>query len=111
MSALNEKLAAPARPRPVAIRESVAERDFSGQVNLFNGDSVEHLLFDLHALGTYTSQFGDKTLPLLPKQQSFLTRHARHTFLNVYRRLFTVVFVLNFLLALPILISKFSRGI
>jgi hypothetical protein len=35
-------------------------------------------------------------LPVLPeKRQQRYLRHARHTFLNVYRRLFTIVFIFN----------------
>jgi hypothetical protein len=37
----------------------------------------------------------EKPAELPPKRQSNFLRHARHTFFIVYRRLFTVVFVLN----------------
>ena len=86
---------APSRPRPAAIRRSLWGRNFSGYTHLFETTSYEHLLFDLHALNTFTHQFGEKALPLIPKRQSVIARHARHTFLNVYRRLFSVMIVLN----------------
>jgi len=38
---------------------------------------------------------GKKSTPLPPKHHSRPIRHARHTFLDVYRRLFSVVFALN----------------
>ena len=96
----------PARPQPAVIKQPSFEQEFEDEPNLLNGDTYDHLLFDLHALNTYTHQVTGKTLPLLPKQQSWFVRHARYTFLNVYRRLFTVVFALNFLLALPIVTCK-----
>ncbi len=50
----------------------------------------------------------EKELPLPRKKNSRLLRHARHTFLNVYRRLFSIVFVLN-LIGLGILYGRY-RG-
>jgi hypothetical protein len=46
--------------------------------------------------------------PVLPKkrQHRFL-RHARHTFLSVYRRLFSIVFILN-MIGLAVLLSRTS---
>ncbi|KAF2143095.1 uncharacterized protein K452DRAFT_350718 [Aplosporella prunicola CBS 121167] len=43
---------------------------------------------------TTTSAFYEDTI-LPEKRQSRLMRHARHTFLNVYRRLFSIVFIAN----------------
>lgn len=45
----------------------------------------------------------EKAIP--PKRSSRLLRHARHTFLNVYRRLFSIVFVAN-LIGLAVLLSQ-----
>ncbi|KAK2626436.1 hypothetical protein QTJ16_003611 [Diplocarpon rosae] len=42
-----------------------------------------------------SSSTREKPSPLPSKHHSWLLRHARHTFLNVYRRLFGVVFALN----------------
>ena len=45
---------------------------------------------------SYDYSFQDeKDVPLLPKRRNWLLRHARHTFLNVYRRLFSIVFIMN----------------
>lgn len=45
---------------------------------------------------TSCSSFSDQKLtPLPPKTHPRLFRHARYTFLNVYRRLFSIVFTLN----------------
>lgn len=45
----------------------------------------------------------------LPKKRnSRYLRHARYTFLNVYRRLFSLVFILN-MLGLAVLLSRNSR--
>ena len=97
----------PARPQSADLGQaSVLEPDPLTESNLFDGDTYDHLLFDLHALGTYTHHVAEKNLPLSPKQQSWIVRHARHTFLNVYRRLFTVLFLLNFILVLPIIVGK-----
>lgn len=52
----------------------------------------------------------EKGLPqILPrkKQRRFL-RHARHTFLSVYRRLFSIVFILN-MIGLAVLLSRDSH--
>jgi len=37
----------------------------------------------------------EKQVLLPPKRYNKLLRHVRHTFLNVYRRLFSIVFILN----------------
>lgn len=39
--------------------------------------------------------WGEPKKPLPEKRQARLLRHARHTFLNVYRRLFSLVFLFN----------------
>ncbi len=50
----------------------------------------------------------ESELPLPRKKYSRTLRHARHTFLNVYRRLFSIVFVLN-LIGVGILYGRY-RG-
>lgn len=46
--------------------------------------------------------------PLPPKHHSRVIRHARHTFLNVYRRLFSIVFLFN-LIGLFIVSANYRR--
>lgn len=47
--------------------------------------------------------------PQLPKKHhSRVVRHARHTFLSVYRRLFSIVFLFN-MIGLAVLLSRNSR--
>lgn len=50
----------------------------------------------------------DKTPPLPPKKYHRIFRHFRYTFFNIYRRLFSTVFVLN-LIGVAILFGKY-RG-
>jgi hypothetical protein len=59
-----------------------------------------------HSPASSTSSFGlEKPALLPPKRQPKLLRHARHTFINVYRRLFSIVFILN-MIGLSILLSR-----
>lgn len=61
-----------------------------------------------HSRATSGSSFFDeKLLPLPPKHHPRSVRHARHTFLNVYRRLFGVVFILN-IIGLAVLFWRYN---
>lgn len=51
-----------------------------------------------------------KQHPLPPKGQDRLLRHARHTFINVYRRLFSLIFIIN-LVGAAILVSRMHQRI
>ncbi|KUJ23637.1 uncharacterized protein LY89DRAFT_635992 [Mollisia scopiformis] len=53
--------------------------------------------------------FLEKDQPLPQKKYSRSLRHARHTFLNVYRRLFSIVFVLN-LIGLGVLYGRYRES-
>jgi hypothetical protein len=49
----------------------------------------------------------EKATPLPPKRQHRCIRHARHTFINVYRRLFSIVFIFNMIgLAVLLTVNK-----
>lgn len=60
---------------------------------------------------TFASGASEKPLlqgrPLPEKKHGRTLRHARHTFLNVYRRLFSVVFILN-LIGLGVLYGRYK---
>jgi hypothetical protein len=63
----------------------------------------------LSSIGSFSTIDEDleKGLTLPQKRQRRFLRHARHTFLNVYRRLFSAVFILN-VIGLGILLSHNS---
>lgn len=95
----------PVRPPTALLDRRNWNRDLSGYTHLFNNSTYEHLLFDLHALKFVTRELDEKPLPLIPKRQSVWTRNIRHIFLNVYRRLFSLVFFLN-IIGLCFILSK-----
>lgn len=67
-------------------------------------------LGSLGSVGTFSTLDDhdlEKGLPLPEKRQRRTLRHARHTFLNVYRRLFSFVFILN-MIGLGALLSQNS---
>lgn len=59
-----------------------------------------------HCLGTI--QDLESQLPLPEKSQNRIIRHARHTFGNVYRRLFSLVFLFN-MIGLGVLLGRYKN--
>jgi hypothetical protein len=55
-----------------------------------------------------SSLFARFSTPLPPKHHLRILRHARHTFLNVYRRLFSLVFLCN-IIGLFVFSSGYDR--
>lgn len=52
----------------------------------------------------------ENQLPLPEKSQNRIIRHARHTFGNVYRRLFSLVFLFN-MIGLGVLFGRYKHGL
>ena len=80
-------------PRPTLSRSGTSSKDTTFITSFHS--AIDHYVRIDSPVSSYYSFKDDKPLPILPKRQSRLLRHARHTFLNVYRRLFSIVFILN----------------
>lgn len=61
---------------------------------------------DINRFSRTPSFFGRFSTPLPPKRHRRIVRHARHTFLTVYRRLFSLVFISN-VIALWVVVAKY----
>lgn len=87
---------------PLAVTKSVSE---DGIVTTALPLHSEKTLSPDHSPASSTLLLGLKKPALPPKRQHKYLRHARHTFINVYRRLFSVVFIFN-MIGLGVLISR-----
>lgn len=105
-----------AAPRPLAGRDAfskdgvvVSTLPISFDIDIEKGGvHIKHASYSsTSSTDTFDSLLAEKEVSLPRKRYSRTLRHARHTFLNVYRRLFSLVFVFN-MIGLGVLFGKYK---
>jgi hypothetical protein len=80
-------------PKPTFPRSGSSSKDITLTSSFHS--ALDHYVRIDSPVSSYYSFEDENPLPLLPKRQNWLLRHARHTVFTVYRRLFSIVFILN----------------